>query len=64
MAMKVYISGINGLGIEVAKNLILAGPRTVAIHDKGLVEAKDLGRNFYARESHIGKVARADASLQ
>lgn len=31
--MHVLIVGLRGLGIEVAKNLILAGPHTVSAHD-------------------------------
>jgi molybdopterin/thiamine biosynthesis adenylyltransferase len=29
----VFISGLNGLGIETVKNLLLAGPHGVTIHD-------------------------------
>ena len=35
----------------------------VTIHDPAVVTLSDLGRNFYLNESHIGKVARADASI-
>jgi molybdopterin/thiamine biosynthesis adenylyltransferase len=31
--MRVFIQGMGGLGVEVAKNLILAGPKEVVIHD-------------------------------
>ena len=31
--MKVLIIGMRGLGVEIAKNLILAGPGQVDIHD-------------------------------
>lgn len=31
--MNVLIVGINGLGIEIAKNLILAGPGSVTLYD-------------------------------
>lgn len=31
--LKVFIYGIQSIGIEVAKNLILAGPNQVIIHD-------------------------------
>mmetsp|Transcript_12341 Transcript_12341/g.30786 ORF Transcript_12341/g.30786 Transcript_12341/m.30786 type:complete len:117 (-) Transcript_12341:3003-3353(-) len=53
--MKVLISGLRGLGAEVAKNLILAGPAAVALHDDGLVEMSDLGSNFYLAEADVGK---------
>ena len=31
--MKVLIVGMRGLGVEIAKNLILAGPNAVTIYD-------------------------------
>lgn len=51
------------MGIEVAKNLILAGPKQVTLYDPSIVTAADLGRNFYIRPEHIGKISRAEASL-
>lgn len=30
---KVFIQGLRGVGIETAKNLILAGPNSVVLHD-------------------------------
>jgi molybdopterin/thiamine biosynthesis adenylyltransferase len=51
------------LGIEVAKNLILAGPKLVAIYDPALVSEVDIGRNFYCRSEQVGKVSRAEASI-
>lgn len=63
MAMRVFIYGVTGLGIEVAKNLILAGPKQVTLYDPTLVTAADLGRNFYVRGEHVGKISRAEASL-
>lgn len=51
------------LGIEVAKNLILAGPKLVAIYDPAIVSEIEIGRNFYCRSDHVGKVSRAKASL-
>ena len=58
---KVLISGLRGLGVETAKNLILAGPKVVVLHDDGIVETRDLGANFYLTEEHVVKVSRADA---
>jgi molybdopterin/thiamine biosynthesis adenylyltransferase len=51
------------LGVEVAKNLILAGPKQVTIYDPNIVTIEDVGRNFYCREDHVGKISRAEASL-
>mmetsp|Transcript_100648 Transcript_100648/g.285194 ORF Transcript_100648/g.285194 Transcript_100648/m.285194 type:complete len:1034 (-) Transcript_100648:329-3430(-) len=61
MQMKVLISGLRGLGVEVAKNLILAGPAAVLLHDDTLVEMRDLGSNFYLSEDDVGKRPRAQA---
>jgi len=61
--MKVLICGMRGLGVETAKNLILAGPQSVDIFDDEIVKIEDLGANFYLRESHVGKVRRDVASL-
>lgn len=63
MSMRVFIYGITGLGIEVAKNLILAGPKQVSIYDPSTVTIQDVGHNFYCRNEHVGKISRAEASL-
>jgi ubiquitin-activating enzyme E1 len=70
MAMRVFLYGVTGvihlfiqLGVEVAKNLILAGPKHVTLFDKAIVSAADIGRNFYCQESDIGKSTRAAACL-
>jgi ubiquitin-activating enzyme E1 len=34
--LRVLIVGMRGLGVEVAKNLILAGPAAVTVHDEGI----------------------------
>lgn len=49
MAMKVFLYGVTGLGIEIAKNLILAGPKQVTLYDPNIVTLSDVGRNFYAK---------------
>lgn len=61
--LKVLIVGMRGLGVECAKNLVLAGPASVAIYDPTTVTINDLGSNFYLNESHVGKISRAAASL-
>ena len=38
--MQVVIVGVRGLGVEVAKNLILAGPKSVSLFDPALTETK------------------------
>ena len=49
------------VGIEIAKNLILAGPKQVTLYDPTIVSVQDLSKNFYVTEAHIGKISRADA---
>ncbi|XP_038902732.1 ubiquitin-activating enzyme E1 1 isoform X1 [Benincasa hispida] len=62
-ASNVLISGMQGLGAEIAKNVILAGVKSVTLHDEGVVELWDLSSNFVFSESDIGK-NRALASAQ
>ena len=60
--MNVLICGLRGLGVEIAKNIILAGPKSVSLYDPELVSLRDLGSNFYLHETHIGKTRRDQAS--
>lgn len=61
--MRVLIISLKGVGIEVAKNLILQGVGEVAIYDEDIVQIEDLGSNFYLKEEHVGKVKRSEACL-
>lgn len=51
----VLIIGCNGLGVEVAKNVILAGVKAVALYDTKNLTYEDLSAHFYANESDVGK---------
>ncbi|XP_019056522.1 PREDICTED: ubiquitin-activating enzyme E1 1 isoform X1 [Tarenaya hassleriana] len=62
-ASNVLVSGMQGLGAEIAKNLILAGVKSVTLHDEGIVELWDLSSNFVFSEDDVGK-NRALASVQ
>ncbi|THG16640.1 hypothetical protein TEA_022825 [Camellia sinensis var. sinensis] len=73
-ASNVLISGINWLGAEIdfdtmghvhlaAKNLVLAGIKSVTLHDEGIVELWDLSSNFIFSKDDVGK-NRALASVQ
>ena len=46
---EVLICGAKGLGVEVAKNIILGGVKSVTIHDTDNCEIKDLASqvNFF-----------------
>ncbi|WVO16344.1 hypothetical protein L204_104019 [Cryptococcus depauperatus] len=51
----VLIVGMKGLGVEIAKNVALAGVKTVTIYDPSPVEMADLGTQFFLREEDIGQ---------
>ncbi|KAH7954650.1 hypothetical protein HPB49_020555 [Dermacentor silvarum] len=56
----VLISGMGGLGVEIAKNIILGGVRSVTIHDEALCTMADLSSQYYLSEQTVGH-NRADA---
>ena len=58
----VLISGMSGLGVEIAKNTILAGVKAVTIHDDAPATLHDLSSQFYLDESSVGQ-SRAGACL-
>lgn len=51
----VLISGLGGLGVEIAKNVILGGVKSVTLHDDALCQISDLGSQFYLTEADIGE---------
>ncbi len=61
--MRVLIVGMRGLGVETAKNLILASPKAVDIYDPTEVKQADQGSNFYINEADVGQKTRAQASI-
>lgn len=61
-ASNILVSGMQGLGAEIVKNLVLAGVKSVTLHDEGTVELWDLSSSFVFSEDDVGK-NRALASL-
>lgn len=57
----VLVSGIGGLGVEIAKNVILAGVKNVTLHDQKKCTLADLSSQFYLTEATVGQ-NRAEAS--
>ena len=55
LSTDVLIVGLSGVGVETAKNVVLAGPRSFTVYDQGLTEWRDLSAQFYLSESDIGK---------
>ncbi|CAH8853583.1 unnamed protein product [Trichobilharzia szidati] len=61
---RVFLHGLGGVGIEIAKNLILAGIGEIVIQDHSFCTQEDLGTQFYVQESDvIAAKTRAQASL-
>jgi ubiquitin-activating enzyme E1 len=58
----ILLAGLGGLGVEVAKNIILMGVKAVTLYDPRPVSWDDLCTNFYASEADVGK-PRADVVL-
>lgn len=59
---KILIAGINGLGAEISKNIILGGVKLVTFLDHRNVSELDFASNFFAPRDQLGK-NRAEASL-
>ena len=52
----VLISGMRGLGVEIAKNIILGGAKAVIIHDCDKVDYADLS-------SQVNRISRVYGSV-
>ncbi|KAG5682321.1 hypothetical protein PVAND_011680 [Polypedilum vanderplanki] len=59
---KILIAGINGLGAEIAKNIILAGVKSVTFLDSKSVSKLDFASQFFIPRTDENKL-RAEASL-
>ena len=64
MQMKVYLHGLRGIGMEIAKNLALMGVGEITIEDEKVVAIEDLGANFFLTEDDVGNKTRAEAVLE
>jgi ubiquitin-activating enzyme E1 len=58
----VLVIGLKGLGLEIAKNVALAGVKSLSLYDPNPVTLQDLSSQFFLTESDIGK-NRAIATL-
>lgn len=50
----VLIIGLKGLGIEIAKNVVLAGVKSMSLYDPNPVFIQDLSTQFFLTESDLG----------
>ena len=63
-AARVLIAGLDGLGVEVAKNVTLAGVQCVDLLDDRVCSERDRGSQFAISASHVQhSTSRAAASL-
>lgn len=62
--LKILIIGLRGLGIEIAKNIILAGTKEVSISDKNICEINDLTSNFYINENDVNIKTREESCIK
>lgn len=60
----VLVVGLLGLGAEIAKNIALAGVKSVTLYDPHPVQIQDLSSQFFLRMEDVGKagVTRATAT--
>lgn len=61
-AARILIAGVNGLGAEIAKNVILSGVKAVTLLDDQVVKEADFCSQFLAPQDSLG-TNRAEASL-
>ncbi|KAG6045528.1 hypothetical protein E4U39_002191 [Claviceps sp. Clav50 group G5] len=60
-ASNVLIIGLKGLGVEIAKNIALAGVKSLTLYDPAPVEIADLSSQFFFTPEDVGK-PRHDAT--
>ena len=64
MKMNIFIYGLRGVGIETAKDLGLAGPKSLTIFDPNITKINDLASNYFLKEEDVINSKRRDeASL-
>ena len=55
--------GLNGVGVEIAKNVILAGVRSVTLYDPDPAQWTDLSAQFYLTEEDVRASRHAAACV-
>lgn len=64
MKMNILIYGMRGVGVETAKNLVLAGPKSLTIFDPNICKINDLTSNYFLKEEDVkNKKRRDEASI-
>ena len=52
---QIFLSGASAVGIEIAKNIVLAGCKSFTFHDERITSRNDLSGQFFLQEEDIGK---------
>eukprot|EP01132_Coremiostelium_polycephalum_P002838 gene2838-3528_t len=60
----VLVIGLDGLGIEIVKDIVLSGVKSVTLIDDNLVDFNDLSSQFYLNENQVGKIKRSEGCYQ
>jgi len=54
-ASNVLVVGLKGLGVEIAKNIALAGVKSLTLYDPAPAAIADLSSQFFLRPDDVGK---------
>ena len=54
-ASNVLIVGLRGLGVEIAKNIALAGVKSLSLYDPAQTQLSDLSSQFFLTPNDVGK---------
>jgi ubiquitin-activating enzyme E1 len=54
-ASNVLVVGLKGLGVEIAKNIALAGVKSLTLYDPATVQIADLSSQFFLTPEDVGK---------
>lgn len=60
--LSILVVGMRGLGVEITKNLLLAGPKCIDIYDPEICTINDISANYYINLENIEKKQRRDES--
>ena len=62
--LNIIIFGLRGLGVEIAKNIILSGPNKVLLYDYHISKINDLSNNFYLQLKDVNKKRLDEAVIE
>lgn len=63
MKLNIFIYGMRSLGVEITKNIVLAGLNKVIIYDPNISKINDSSPNFYLSEEDVESGKRRDETV-